>query len=226
MKRNGLLWLLMLALIVPALALSGCKEKKHSRDKDDDESSSSSTEKVERKKKKDKEDIDITGRYELDEASVKAMLGDNTGGLGDDAKFRCVLDLGDYENLKLDFIIDASMYSPDLYNTMIISTDLSGTGTWKYDKGDKILTINISNASLANFDVRFAENKAKTNAIIKQAGGMEKFKTLMRNELAKSFDSSAICGIEEFKITELTDFGFYARTVSGEIQKVRFERVN
>lgn len=213
MKRNGLLWLLMLALLVPVLALSSCDKKKHHYDNDDDES----TEKSEKKKKND-----IAGEYEMDKESVMMLLGDNADSFGDDSDVSCVLNMDDDKKLKLVFNINASMYIPDIENTMRISIDIIGRGSWKYDKKDKLLSMDITRADIDYFDLSFDDQNEKTDAVLAELGGMDAFKEQMK----EGFNPDDLCEKKEFKITELTDDGFYARTISGEIKKVKFNRVD
>lgn len=216
MKRSGLLWILMLALIVPALALSGCDKKKHHNDSDDDESS---TEKSEKKP-------EIIGEYELDEEGIRVLFSDAMDSCDRDLNFRCVLSFGDDNEFRLNYITEASVYDSDLDNNMQFYLDVQGEGTWKYDKKDKLLTINIKTADLEDFDFSFAKDNDMTEAFINEYGGMDALKEDMRVSFMGEMEPSDLYGEQEFKITELTDDGFYARTTSGEIQKLRFVRVN
>lgn len=216
MKRNGILWIMLLALIVPALVLGGCKNKKHHYD-DEDESGIEVSE---------ERDNDISGTYMLDEESARALYAGED--ISDDVEIvlTCEMTLDDDNELLLTFIIQLSTYSEDIENTMTYSFRCDGTGTWKYDKGDRILNIDIETAELADFTFSFSEDNELTDAFIAECGGMEEVEKMMKEEIMEGFSPDEICGDQEFKITELTDDGFYARTTSGEIQKVRFVRID
>ena len=210
MKRNGLLWILMLVVLVPALALS-CNKKKHHYDDEEEES-------IEKSEKK----TDISGKYELDEESVRALFADNADLDDTHLDFRCVMTLDDDNDLRLKLIVEASDYEEDIENTINLYFELLGRGTWKYDKKEKILVTEITEADIDDYNVSFAEDNEQTDAFIAEAGGMDEIKEVMKEAFMEGFAPSEICGEQEFKITELTDDGFYARTTSGKIQKVRF----
>ena len=72
------------------------------------------------------------------------------------------------------------------------------------------------------FDLSFDDQNEKTDAVLAELGGMDAFKEQMKG----GFNPDDLCEKKEFKITELTDDGFYARTISGEIKKVKFNRVD
>lgn len=215
MKRNGILWIVLLALIVPALVLSGCKKKKHHYDDEDDSSIEVSEER----------DTDISGTYMLDEESTRALFADEVISGDEELNFTCLMTLDDDNELRINFIIETSVYTEDIENTMNYHFEVSGIGTWNYDKGDRILVIEIKSAELTDFNFYFSEENELTDAFIAESGGMEGVEEMMREAILEGFAPDEICGDQEFKITELTDDGFYARTTSGEIQKVRFVSV-
>lgn len=210
----------MLAIIVPALALSGCKEKKSSRDKDDD-SSSSSSESVEEEKK-----TDISGKYMLDEESVRMLFANDAESDNSEMNFSCEMTLYDDNELQLTFMIDASEYIEDIENTMNYYFEVSGKGIWEYDKKDRILTTDIRTADISDFTVSFLEDNELTDAFIAECGGMDGVEKTMKEAVNEGFPPNEICVEQEFRITELTDDGFYAKTTSGKIQKVRFVKVD
>lgn len=218
MKRNGLLWILMLTLIVPALALSGCKEKKNGRDKDDEKSS---TEKSEKKKKK-KDEIDIVGEYEMDKESAMMLLDAESN--SDDEHYDPSIALNLHDNKKLEMTVrfEASIYASDLDNTLNYTIEAIGRGTWEYDEKDKLLTLDIVTANIDYCDVNFVEDNEATDKFIEENGGIEGLK----QQLKEAFNPNNLCEKKDFKITELTDDGFFARTVEGDIHKVRFIRVD
>lgn len=214
MKQHRLLWMLMLVLLVPALALSGCdSKKKKSRDNDDDES----TEKSEKKKT----DIDISGEYELDDESAKMLLGESASSLGEDAKVKCVMNLVDGNELRMEWKVDFSMPTPEIDNTVFFNINVLCKGSWEYDKQDKLLTVDFESAEMSGCDISFARDDSQSRAVIKELGGIEGFRSQMEQEINPD---DFIGANEEFKITELTDFGFYARSTKGKSQKVKFVR--
>ena len=223
MKLTRLLWILMVAMLVPALALSSCDgKKKRANHDDDDESSSSSSDSTEMVKKEKKTD-DISGSYEMDRESVMDLFVSevpDSDVVSVDAKYR--LDLNEDNTLKISYIYYCSIYLPEYDTNMNNEYETIGRGTWSYDKKQRLLYLDIRESELADADFSFDDENEQVKAEIEAAGGYEAFK----NEIISGLDTDNVFEDAEFKITELTDDGFYARLSTRKDIKVKFNRID
>ena len=76
MKKNRLFWILMLAVLVPALVLSACEKKKYHYDDEDEDESTEQVESGDSDVKKEKKKL-IYGEYKLDKESFEAFFGED-----------------------------------------------------------------------------------------------------------------------------------------------------
>lgn len=224
MKPTRFLWMLMVALLVPAMALSGCDKKKHvNRDDDDDNSSSGSSDSTEMVKKLD----DITGRYEMDEEGVLELVGANAS---PDIDFSCNMVLEDNNRASLVISADASIYDTNYDNTMLVFFEVTGIGKWEYNEKTRMLKLKIQESSNTDFDLSFEKDNDATRTFIAEHGGMDSLKEKIKETIFSEFNPESLNTTSEYKITELNEDGFYARNVTknghGKIQKVKFNRID
>ena len=216
MKKNHLLWLLMVAIIVPMLTMS-CNKNKRSYDKDDDEETEK-TEKTEKKKL-------IDGEYKLEQESLEIIFGDEMKNLKMEQGMNSDIDASFYFNdddqLDCDFNMLISQYVPEISNTMKLEFVINAIGTWTHDKEDKTLTIKFKDVTVGDFHLKFAKENATTKEIRKQIGGEEALKKEMLKEInTEDFKKTTV-----FKVTRLQPDGFTVTIDGGDGQRIKFKKV-
>lgn len=216
MKRKHLLWLLMVALVVPMLTMS-CKDTKRYRDMDDEESEV--TEKKENKKL-------IFGEYELEQESLEAIFGEEMKSLkteqGMNSDINSRFFFNDDDELDCDFTCKFSQYIPDIANTMKLDFVLKMSGTWQHDKGEKTLTIKFRDVDVKDFKLSFAKENSTTKAIRDQIGGEED----MKKQMMKEMDLETFKKTTVFNVTRLMPDGFSVTVVDGDGQRIKFKKVD
>lgn len=225
MKKNRLLWILMLVLIVPALALSGCDKKKHHYDSDDDEDSSDSskTENVEKGKKKL-----ISGEYKLDKESYEAFFGEDiekaARAQGATVDVLTSFNFNDNDDLDVQMVYNASMYFKEIQNTMKINIVIGAAGKWHHDQDNKQLTVSIDDLKINDVDFNFAKEDATTKEIERQLGGKEGMKQKMMKEMNIEGEMEKVKKTQVFTVTRLQPDGFTIKPLDNN-KRVKFEKV-
>lgn len=216
MKKKHLLWLLMVALVVPMFTMS-CKDNKRYRDTDDDES-----EVTERKEKKNL----IFGEYELEQESIEALFGEEMKNLkkeeGMTSDIKANFFFNNDDDLDCNFTCKFSQYIPDIANTMKLEFVINTSGSWNHDKGDKTLTISITDAVIGDFKIKFAKENSTTKAVLDQVGGEEGLK----KEMLKEMDLNELKKTTVFKVTRLQPDGFSVTNEEIEGQRIKFKKVD
>lgn len=228
MKKNRLFWILMLAVLVPALVLSACEKKKkyHYDDEEEDES----TEQVESGDSDSKKEKKlIFGEYKLDKESFEAFFGED---IEKSAKEQgATLDIltsfnfNDDDALDVQMVYNASIYFKEIRNTLKLNMIIGATGKWHHDQENKQLTISIDDLSINDASFTFAKEDATTKEIRRQLGGDEGFKNQMMKEMDIDAEMEKVKKTQVFTVTRLQPDGFTIKPLDSE-KRVKFEKVD
>lgn len=228
MKKNRLFWILMLAVLVPALVLSACEKKKkyHYDDEEEDES----TEQVESGDSDSKKEKKlIFGEYKLDKESFEAFFGED---IEKSAKEQgATLDIltsfnfNDDDALDVQMVYNASIYFKEIRNTLKLNMIIGATGRWHHDQENKQLTISIDDLSINDASFTFAKEDATTKEIRRQLGGDEGFKNQMMKEMDIDAEMEKVKKTQVFTVTRLQPDGFTIKPLDSE-KRVKFEKVD
>lgn len=228
MKKNRLFWILMLAVLVPALVLSACEKKKkyHYDDEEEDES----TEQVESGDSDSKKEKKlIFGEYKLDKESFEAFFGED---IEKSAKEQgATLDIltsfnfNDDDALDVQMVYNASIYFKEIRNTLKLNMIIGATGKWHHDQENKQLTISIDDLSINDASFTFAKEDATTKEIRRQLGGDEGFKNQMMKEMDIDTEMEKVKKTQVFTVTRLQPDGFTIKPLDSE-KRVKFEKVD
>lgn len=226
MKKNRFLWFLMIALIVPMMAIS-CEKKQHNSDSDDESDSSSKSEKVE--SDDDNSDTEkqetIDGEYKLEKESIANFFEQDI--LGEAKKAGITVNMfssfnfNDGDELKCQIVFKGA-YPIENNNKMSVNILVRASGTWEYDQDKKQLTANIKDVTLDNKDIEitFNNNNAKAKDAMNYIGGKEG----LRKRLKIDADMEKFKGTKIFEdVTIMTD-GFTAKKQDSK-KTVKFEKV-
>ncbi len=228
MKKNRLLWILMLALIVPALVLSGCEKKKHHYDDDEDEDSTEQVESDDSDGKKEKKKL-IFGEYKLDKESYEAFFGEDiekaAKAQGATVDMLTSFNFNDDDNLDVQMVYNASIYFREISNTLKINMVIGATGKWHHDQENKQLTVSIDDLKINDADFSFAKENATTKEIRRQLGGEEGLKKQMMKEMNIEGEMEKVKKTQVFTVTRLQPDGFTIKPLDSE-KRVKFEKVD
>jgi len=235
MKRKSLFWFIIIALVVPMIAIS-CNNKKSYLDDDDDsdessDSTKSKTEQVEdndTKEETKEEKKLIFGEYKLKDESVTNFFGEDIVG---NAKAEGVnLDLetsfifNDDDELDCQIFFNTSTYFREIRNTMKMDLVFSATGHWNHDQANKQLTITLDEIKLDDVELKFAKQDATTKQILAQFGGEEGVKKAVMKEMNVESEMEKVKGTQVFTITRLQPDGFTIKPLDSE-KRVKFDKV-
>ena len=228
MKKNRLFWILMLAVLVPALVLSACEKKKkyHYDDEEEDES----TEQVESGDSDSKKEKKlIFGEYKLDKESFEAFFGED---IEKSAKEQgATLDIltsfnfNDDDALDVQMVYNASIYFKEIRNTLKLNMIIGATGKWHHDQENKQLTISIDDLKINDANFSFAKEDATTKEIRRQLGGDQGFKNQMMKEMDINAEMEKVKKTQVFTVTRLQPDGFTIKPLDSE-KRVKFEKVD
>ena len=228
MKKNRLFWILMLAVLVPALVLSACEKKKkyHYDDEEEDES----TEQVESGDSDSKKEKKlIFGEYKLDKESFEAFFGED---IEKSAKEQgATLDIltsfnfNDDDALDVQMVYNASIYFKEIRNTLKLNMIIGATGKWHHDQENKQLTISIDDLKINDANFSFAKEDATTKEIRRQLGGDKGFKNQMMKEMDINAEMEKVKKTQVFTVTRLQPDGFTIKPLDSE-KRVKFEKVD
>jgi hypothetical protein len=228
MKKNRLFWILMLAVLVPALVLSACEKKKkyHYDDEEEDES----TEQVESGDSDSKKEKKlIFGEYKLDKESFEAFFGED---IEKSAKEQgATLDIltsfnfNDDDALDVQMVYNASIYFKEIRNTLKLNMIIGATGKWHHDQENKQLTISIDDLKINDANFSFAKEDATTKEIRRQLGGDQGFKNQMMKEMDIDAEMEKVKKTQVFTVTRLQPDGFTIKPLDSE-KRVKFEKVD
>lgn len=215
MKSIRLFWILMVALLVPAMALNSCgfKRSHHYHDDDDDGS-----EKVEKKNKKKLDDI--IGEYKLDEDGTLALLGENMPA-NDEVDYSLESKVYLKKNNKLVFrpIVAVSTYNEYVETTLTFTYKIESIGTWNYDKEQGLLTLEINDGKVVDFDLSYDEYTDRLEEAIDASGGLESVKeSYMAQYSHNNFQNTL-----QLKVTDLNSDGFHVHDVQDNGVKFFFQ---
>ena len=225
MKKNRLLWILMLVVLVPALALS-CNKKKYHYD-DDDEENSEQVDSEDSDSKKEKKLI--SGEYKLDKESFEAFFGED---IESSAKEQgAVLDIltsfnfNDDDALDIQMVYNASIYLKEIRNTLKMNMIIGATGKWHHDQGIKQLTVSIDDLKINDVNFSFAKEDATTKEIERQLGGKEGMKQQMMKEMNIEGEMEKVKKTQVFTVTRLQPDGFTIKPLDSD-KRVKFDKVD
>ena len=225
MKQTRFLWILMVVLLVPAMALSGCDKKKRvNRDDDDDDSSSGSKEKseqVDKEKEKEKNFDDLTGEYILDQDGTLLMMGEEIPNNGVEYNLEGKVYLEKNNELLFKPTMVLSTYNQYVETTLTLTYHIEINGTWNYDKKQRLLNVETTSGNILDVDMSYDKYTDKLDKTIKEEGGIEKVKENLKNEM----NQDNFKKVFQFKVTDLNEDGFFARDVHGKVLKAHFERL-
>ncbi|MBR5639641.1 MAG: hypothetical protein IKW83_07755 [Muribaculaceae bacterium] len=233
MKKNRLLWILMIVLIVPMIAIS-C-EKKHHRGGDDDDDESSDSKKSEKVEsdddsdsKKEKKKL-ISGEYNLDKESYEAFFGEDiekaAKDQGGSVDILTSFNFNDDDALDIQMVYNASLYIKDIRNTLKMKMIIGIDGKWYHDQDNKQLTVSIDNLKINDMNFSFAKEDATTKEIRRQLGGEEAMKQQLMEEMNIENEMKKVKGTQVFKVTRLQPDGFTIKPLDSE-KRIKFEKVN
>ena len=227
MKRNRLLWILMIALVVPLMTI-GC-DKKHASNSndDDDDSSNPKSEKVdsdESDSKKEEKKL-IFGEYKLEKESVKNFFEQDL--LSEAKKAGINIDIfssfnfNDDDMLKCQVIFKGS-YPIGSSNRMTVNILVRGTGTWQHNRADKLLTVNIDNVTLSNddIDISFTKDDAAAKQALNYVGGKDGLRKMLKIDA----DMEKFKGTQVFTVTRLQPDGFTIKRQESD-KRMKFDKV-
>ncbi|MBP5687158.1 MAG: hypothetical protein J6X22_00755 [Muribaculaceae bacterium] len=228
MKKNRFLWILMLAIVVPALVLSGCEKKKHHYD--DDEDDDESTEQVESDDSDGKKQKKlIFGEYELEQESIVNFFGEDivedVKQEGGNLDLMSSFNFKDDDQLGLQIIYKLSMPIKEIRNTLNINVIFDASGTWNHNQEDKLLTVTIQDAKLNDMDIKFAKEDVYTKEVLKQLGGYEGLKNQMKSEMDIDTELAKVKKTQVFSVTRLQPDGFTIKPLDNE-KRIKFQKVD
>lgn len=217
----------MLALIVPALVLSGCKNKKYHLDDDEDEDSTEQVESDDSDSKKEKKLI--YGEYKLDNESFEAFFGEDieqsVKEQGATLDILTSFNFNDDDDLDVEMVYNASIYFQEIRNTMKFNIMIGATGKWHHDQVLKQLTVSIDDLKVNDVDFSFAKEDATTREIMRQLGGEEGLKQQMMKEMNIEDEMEKVKKTQVFTITRLQPDGFTIKPLDSD-KRVKFEKVD
>lgn len=226
MKKNRLLWFLMLALVLPAMVLSSCEKKKYHYD-DEDEDSTEQVESDDSDSKKEKKLI--YGEYKLDNESFEAFFGED---IEKSAKEQgATLDIltsfnfNDDDALDIQMVYNASIYFKEIRNTLKLNMIIGADGKWHHDQDLKQLTVSIDNLKINDVNFSFAKEDATTKEIERQLGGKEGMKQQLMKEMDIDAEMEKVKKTQVFTVTRLQPDGFTLKPLDSD-KRVKFEKVD
>ena len=228
MKKKRLLWILMIALIVPMIAVS-CEKKHYNYDDDeDDESTSEQVDSDDSDTKKEKKKL-IYGEYKLDKESYEAFFGEDieksAKAQGANLDMLTSFNFNDDDVLNIQMVYTASMYFKEIRNTLNINMVIGATGKWHHDRENKQLTVSIDNLKVNDATFKFAKEDATTKEIRRQLGGDEGLKNQMMKEMNIEAEMEKVKKTQVFTVTRLQPDGFTIKPLDND-KRVKFQKVD
>lgn len=203
MKKTRLLWILVIALIIPTFATS-CDLINSLKDKVT--SSKEKTEKTEESKEKPQPTIE--GKYNLDKESTLALIGEEAFNDPDITEYnlKSEFNFNKDDSLAIRLLCRLSIFSSDINNTIILKFLIKCHGTWGYDKESKKLTLNVDKSQIGECDLKFDHEDRYTQMLRKQYGSDAALAQVIKQQI--KIDDMAKDATGSQTVKEITDNGF------------------
>ena len=219
MKTTSLFKLLVIAIIVPMLAV-GCDFIKSKMGSTSEESEK--TEKTEdAEKTEEKPAPTISGVYDLDKDNTFALIGEEPFDDPDitDYNLKAQFNFAQEDSLGIRLVCRLNIFSADINNTIILKFLIKCNGTWEFDKESKKLSLNVVETSIEDTELKFDHEDQYTKKLRNYYGSdaaltREIKKQIKVDELAKSATS-----IQTVK--DITEDGFSMDSNGKTIQFVK-----